>query len=820
MAPLELQILSASTGWSERGPYVRLVGRQANGNSAAVTMRGVFPHLYVKLEHGLLKESGAPNEALLEYLKNDLNDHLNRRVRAEHKHSVDARGLTGAGRVAYALVKSVECVRAFDFYGYSPDKHHYAKFTFASVGAHTEARYALSAVAGSPKREPPLSHDLMTKLFPGQRLRIDALYAARGGPVGRAGLALVLAEANIDLHDQVMDDLGLKPGGWCALDLDKLKTCHHNTQCAVTNEFEAHPGLYAPLCEAIRPAEVARAAPVRVLAWDLEVWCVPLGDGAMRFFDGDDPGAKLLCVSAVTFEYGVPDSTKSVVFSLGEAPASSTIETATDGEQLEVRWFGEDERGLMRAFFGYVRAADPDVITGWNTCSFDWPWLAKRAEALGLLPDLNLMARWGIVKFDFTEKARQVVEIPGRELHDGLVWFKKNRNLRSYSLDSVALEFGLDGKDNVEYSEISELFRTHAGRVKLSVYCALDSRLVTQLLQLPQVDALGRTLAISAITGVLPEHVLNRGSMNTLRLALLRASHLAGYVLSCPSRGTPAEENLLVGEDDGGDSRYQGGKVLSPVAGFYRSPVATLDFSSLYPSIMMEQNVCSSTRLTLAQAQNSALPHIQPPAPCLSGIWWCGADKVAKIHEESDANISIYSLVTKKTQVAKYSTELNESITLPNGAMWRLENGGYALRLSNGEVWNRAPKDILVFVDPSVRLGVIPELERQLKADRKAAKRRLAAAEAAGDKAAGVYWDNLQNGIKVLMVRLIHLSCGVLTPNITECAVRRAGFSTRVSCAHCNCSSILMCLAPGGYFQRVPPLHQQSPPVAAVSSAP
>jgi DNA polymerase elongation subunit (family B) len=501
---------------------------------------------------------------------------------------------------------------------------------------------------------------------------------------------------------------------------------------------------------ALKPVEVARAAPVRVLAWDVETWCQPLGDGAMKFYDGDDPGAKLLCVSAVMFDYGIADSTESLVFSLGDGPAAETQETATDGSTLTVRWFGVDERGLMRAFFNYVNASDPDVVTGWNTYNFDWPWLAKRAEALGLLPDINLMARWGHVKFDFTEKARQVVEMPGRELHDGLAWFKKNRNLRSYSLDSVATEFSLDGKDDVEYSQISELFQTHAGRVKLAVYCALDSRLVTQLLQLPQVDALGRTLAISAITGVVPEHALNRGSMNTLRLALLRASHAAGYVLSCPARGNPADEKLLADGDDSGDSRYQGGKVLSPVTGFYRDPVATLDFSSLYPSIMMEANVCSSTRLTLAQAQNDSLSYNQPPAPCLSGIWWRGTDKVAKIHEESDTNISIYSLVTKKTQVAKYSTELNESITLPGGATWQLENGGYALRLGD-EVWHRAPKDILVFVDPSVRPGIIPELEKQLKADRKAAKRRLAAAEAAGDKAAAVYWDNLQNGIKVLM---------------------------------------------------------------------
>jgi hypothetical protein len=44
-------------------------------------------------------------------------------------------------------------------------------------------------------------------------------------------------------------------------------------------------------------------------------------------------------------------------------------------------------------------------------------------------------------------------------------------------------------------------------------------------------------------------------------------------------------------------------------------------------------------------------------------------------------------------------------------------------------------------------------LERTLKLQRKAAKKKLAQAEEAGDKAAATFFDNLQSGIKILMVR-------------------------------------------------------------------
>lgn len=42
---------------------------------------------------------------------------------------------------------------------------------------------------------------------------------------------------------------------------------------------------------------------------------------------------------------------------------------------------------------------------------------------------------------------------------------------------------------------------------------------------------------------------------------------------------------------------YEGATVLEAKQGFYRDPVATLDFASLYPSIMMAHNLCYSTLL-------------------------------------------------------------------------------------------------------------------------------------------------------------------------------------------------------------------------------
>jgi DNA polymerase elongation subunit (family B) len=54
-------------------------------------------------------------------------------------------------------------------------------------------------------------------------------------------------------------------------------------------------------------------------------------------------------------------------------------------------------------------------------------------------------------------------------------------------------------------------------------------------------------------------------------------------------------EQVQGGAGDG--VAYEGATVLEAKQGFYKDPVATLDFASLYPSIMMAHNLCYSTLL-------------------------------------------------------------------------------------------------------------------------------------------------------------------------------------------------------------------------------
>ncbi len=60
----------------------------------------------------------------------------------------------------------------------------------------------------------------------------------------------------------------------------------------------------------------------------------------------------------------------------------------------------------------------------------------------------------------------------------------------------------------------------------------------------------------------------------------------------------PVERNRA---DEG---QYEGAVVIEPTRGYYKEPVATLDFASLYPSIMMAHNLCYSTLVPLGKVKN------------------------------------------------------------------------------------------------------------------------------------------------------------------------------------------------------------------------
>jgi DNA polymerase delta subunit 1 len=125
---------------------------------------------------------------------------------------------------------------------------------------------------------------------------------------------------------------------------------------------------------------------------------------------------------------------------------------------------------------------------------------------------------------------------------------------------------------------------------------------------------------MARVTGVPFNYLLSRGQSIKVLSQLFRKANDDGYVIpSMKSEGMDIVffpvflSTPLLGSDE----QYEGATVIEPKKGYYDVPIATLDFSSLYPSIMMAHNLCYTTLLDKLTAERLNLQkdvdYIQTP---------------------------------------------------------------------------------------------------------------------------------------------------------------------------------------------------------------
>ncbi len=161
-------------------------------------------------------------------------------------------------------------------------------------------------------------------------------------------------------------------------------------------------------------------------------------------------------------------------------------------------------------------------------------------------------------------------------------------------------------KDDVKYHNIPLLARgTDADSMTLARYAYRDS-LVTDQLQ-EKFSFLINAVSMARVVGVNIDDLWRRGQQHKT-MSLLRDYCKAsgqGYLMATRSLQDTQDQfsNHSVRLDDAedGTSIYEGALVIDPIIGFYKSPIATLDFTSLYPSIMLAHNLSYETWIARPQ---------------------------------------------------------------------------------------------------------------------------------------------------------------------------------------------------------------------------
>lgn len=258
------------------------------------------------------------------------------------------------------------------------------------------------------------------------------------------------------------------------------------------------------------------------------------------------------------------------------------------------------EADLLRRFADRVRAIDPDVIENHNLLGFDLPFLARRAERLGMALVLGRLPRppleWrgeAAPSEDDDEAAadeepRQAANrpyrrrlwrprIPGRELIDTLTAVRRydfvTRDLPAHNLKAVARYFGLAPPDRT-YLEGAQIFATWRRDPETVRRYALDD--VAEAAGIARLLG-GSAFALARMAPRRYERIAEAGPATgildpLLVRAYLRAGQaLPGYALH--------------------DGTMHTGAALYLFASGVARHVIKADVSSLYPSLMRQYRI-------------------------------------------------------------------------------------------------------------------------------------------------------------------------------------------------------------------------------------
>jgi len=147
-------------------------------------------------------------------------------------------------------------------------------------------------------------------------------------------------------------------------------------------------------------------------------------------------------------------------------------------------------------------------------------------------------------------------------------------------------------KDDVSPKEI---FALHAEgpseRAKVARYCIQDCDLVMELMQ--KLEVLNNSIAMANVCWVPAEFIFTRGQGIKSESLVFYECRKEGQLIPVLPAPPQSHEELdtEVAQDD--TEGYEGAIVLDPLSGIYldNEPVAALDFSSLYPSSIISENL-------------------------------------------------------------------------------------------------------------------------------------------------------------------------------------------------------------------------------------
>lgn len=318
--------------------------------------------------------------------------------------------------------------------------------------------------------------------------------------------------------------------------------------------------------ETIRPAEHEAIAPLRFMSFDIE--CLP-DHGAM-------PRAEQSPVILISMAFEPEYKGNKDLVLVGKEIECTRSDTRVCNSEYD----------MLAQFGAIIRDYNPDIIAGYNSNDFDFPYLQERARQQQL--DFRV-GRDGSTWYIRKIVNRSDVSITGRVVVDLLPIIRSSFSLKQYTLRNVSTELLHMEKYDVDPKEIEDLWAEDGngeGLRRFISYSRRDAVLALRLLL--DLRLIDKYIALSQASGSLLQDVVNGGQSGMVENLLLRRFREISRVVP-PKPDSGLSEERYVGNED-----LKGGAVLVPEKGLVED-VVILDYKSLYPTIMMAHNLCYST---------------------------------------------------------------------------------------------------------------------------------------------------------------------------------------------------------------------------------
>ena len=234
----------------------------------------------------------------------------------------------------------------------------------------------------------------------------------------------------------------------------------------------------------------------------------------------------------------------------------------------------DNEKELLEKFVEVVKSENPDLITGYNTDVFDFPYIRDRAARLGVKLDLGVDG--SELKFMRRGFANSAV-VKGRVHVDLYPSMRRFLQLDRYTLERVFLEIFEREKKDINGDEIHSCWADGGDRLEeLFEYSLDDAVAVTKIGE----EMLPLSMALTRLVGQPLFDIARMATGQQVEWYLIRKAYEYGDIVpNKPSNAQIANRR-----------RIEGGYVKDPVKGLHEN-VVYFDFRSLYPSIIISRNV-------------------------------------------------------------------------------------------------------------------------------------------------------------------------------------------------------------------------------------